>query len=742
MKNFLQKMPDKLKAFLDTHQIYGVNMCFYSDINEKAEFANVYFIVANGLFYKIKLEDNYIEEFKGELIEGIYTDALLTNGKLYLKYDGKKVFLTYYSKAFASYISSIERYLIKAIKNELEDKDYQDYDKNSFKVKLCKKCNRPLPSHSDTCRYCGGNKNALVRLLKYIGNYKLSFTLIVVFLLFISAIGMILPIMTGRILYNEVLDEKGRFFGYILGFVCVYLGLKILDVIFNIVYGRLIAITSAALCYDIKNDVFKSMQKLSLSFFTDKDTGTLMNRVIWDSNQVFYYLIDQIPFCFTHFLKLVGMITYLMVLSPLLTSLILIPLPLLFLAYYKNNSVFRYHWNQQHIKMNKVSSQISDTLEGFRIVKVFSGQEKEVRKFNKVSKDLVEVQNKRQRFLAFIYPFFGAFPAIMGFVVWGVGGYLTITNKINYGIFMTFTASLSLIYAPFNFFNNFIFNHTPWTLNSAKRIFEIIDAKPTIIEKEEKLPLNDIKGDIEFKNVTFSYDGNNQILNNIDFKIKANTTFGIVGKTGAGKSTLVHLLTRLYDVNDGEILIDNKNIKDLSLKDLHANVALISQDVYMFKGSIKDNIAYAKENASLQEIIEAAKKAHAHEFIMELSDGYETRIGEGSVSLSGGEKQRISIARAILLDPKIIIFDEATAALDTKTERMIQESIYKLSKGRTVILIAHRLSTLKDADELVVIEDGKVVEHGSMEQLLKNEKQFAELYKIQQEGLKYIRVGD
>ena len=192
------------------------------------------------------------------------------------------------------------------------------------------------------------------------------------------------------------------------------------------------------------------------------------------------------------------MITYLMILSPLLTSLILIPLPLLFLAYYKNNSVFRYHWNQQHIKMNKVSSQISDTLEGFRIVKVFSGQEKEVRKFNKVSKDLVEVQNKRQRFLAFIYPFFGAFPAIMGFVVWGVGGYLTITNKINYGIFMTFTASLSLIYAPFNFFNNFIFNHTPWTLNSAKRIFEIIDAKPTIIEKEEKLPLNDSKCCISF----------------------------------------------------------------------------------------------------------------------------------------------------------------------------------------------------------------------------------------------------
>ena len=742
MDSFLQKMPDKLKAFLDDHQIYGVNMCFYTDINEKAEFTPIYFIVANGLFYKIKLEENYIEKYEGLKIEGIVVDPLLTNGKLFLKYDNKKIFLSYYSKAFANLIPSIERYLLKAIKNELDEKDYNDFKQGNHTVKYCKKCNRPLPPHSDTCRFCGGKKNALIRLLKYINNYKLRFTFIIIFLLLISAIGMILPIMTGRVLYNEVLDSNGKFFGYILGFVSVYLLLKVLDSIFNIVYGRIIASTSAALCYDIKNDVFKSMQKLSLSFFTDKDTGSLMNRVIWDSNQVFYYLIDQIPFAFTHLLKLIGILAYLMVLSPFLTSMILIPLPLLFIAYYKNNGVFRYHWQQQHIKMNKVSSQISDTLEGFRIVKVFSGQEKEVNKFNRVSKDLVEVQNKRQRFLAFIYPFFGAFPAIMGFVVWGVGGYLTIIDKIDYGVLMTFTASLSMIYGPFNFFNNFIFNYTPWTLNSAKRIFEIIDAKPTIKEAEKPVSLTQIKGNIKFKNVTFSYDGNNQVLKNIDFEIKANETFGIVGKTGVGKSTLVHLLTRLYDVTDGDIYIDDINIKDISLKDLHKNVALISQDVYMFKGTIKDNIAYAKEDATLEEVIDAAKKAHAHEFIMDLADGYETKIGEGSVSLSGGEKQRISIARAILLDPAIIIFDEATAALDTKTERMIQESIYKLSKGRTVILIAHRLSTLKDADTLIVIEDGKVVENGSMEQLLENQKQFAELYKIQQEGLKYIRIGD
>ena len=268
------------------------------------------------------------------------------------------------------------------------------------------------------------------------------------------------------------------------------------------------------------------------------------------------------------------------------------------------------------------------------------------------------------------------------------------------------------------------------------------DIPPVVIEKENPINLNNINGDIEFKNVRFSYDANTQILKDISFKVEKDTTIGIVGKTGAGKSTLVHLLTRLFDVNDGEILIDGINIKDVSLKSLHSQVALISQEVYMFKGSIKDNIAYAKENTTQEEIIEAAKKAHAHEFIMNLENGYETIIGEGHVSLSGGEKQRISIARAILLNPKIIIFDEATAALDTKTERMIQESILKLSEGKTVILIAHRLSTLKDADKLIVIENGKVVEDGTMQELLDAKGQFAELYNIQQEGLKYIRIGD
>lgn len=742
MNDFICKIPNELKPFLDQQKIYDVDMFFYTNLDENASFHKVYFVISDYKLYKIKLNDNFIESYEAKLIEGIYYDQLLTNGKLFLKYNNEKLFLTCYDKEFVNNISLIDRYLLKALNKQLTSSDYEDETLKNRQSRKCKKCNRDLPKHSDICKYCGGKKNALLRLFKYMKNYKLEFFFIMFFLLLISALGMIVPIMTGKILYNEILNENGSFYGHILGFVTVFLSLKVLDSIFNIIYGRIIAKTSACLCYDIKNDVFKSMNRLSLSFFHDKDTGSLMNRVIWDSNQVFYYLIDNVPFAFTHGLKLIGMIVYLMILNPLLASIMLIPLPILAFAYYKNNSVFRFHWNQEHLKRNKVSAQINDTLEGFRIVKVFSGQEKEVNKFVKTSKELVKVQNKRQRFFAFIYPFYNAFPTIMGFIVWGVGGYLTIINKIDYGMLMTFTGSLALVYGPFNFFNNFIFNYTPWTLNSAKRIFEIIDAKPTIIEKDNPVSLNKIKGDITFKNVSFSYDGNNQILKDISFDIKANNTIGIVGKTGAGKSTLVNLLTRLYDSNDGSILIDGINIKDVSLTDLHKQVALISQDVYMFKGTIKDNIAYANENASIEQIISAAKAAHAHEFIMNLENGYETLIGEGNISLSGGEKQRICIARAILLNPKIIIFDEATASLDTKTERMIQESINTLSKGKTVILIAHRLSTLKDANHLVVIDDGKIVEDGTMQQLLEKDGHFKKLYDIQQEGLKYIRIGD
>ena len=277
-------------------------------------------------------------------------------------------------------------------------------------------------------------------------------------------------------------------------------------------------------------------------------------------------------------------------------------------------------------------------------------------------------------------------------------------------------------------------------LDSAQRVFEIIDSKPDVQEPENPVILEPMKGEITVKDVRFEYDPATPILKGLDLHVPAGHTLGIVGKTGAGKSTLANLIARLYDVGEGSILVDGVNVKELSLSQLRQGIGIVSQDIYLFIGSIAENIRYAYPNASIEEVIWAAKMASAHEFIMNLPDGYETRVGAGGQELSGGERQRLSIARTILQNPKILILDEATAAMDTETEGKIQNALNQLQTGRTTIAIAHRLSTLKDADSLAVIHEGKVVESGTHEELMRLKKEYHKLFMVQMEGLKVISM--
>ncbi|MBR4255957.1 MAG: ABC transporter ATP-binding protein, partial [Clostridia bacterium] len=278
--------------------------------------------------------------------------------------------------------------------------------------------------------------------------------------------------------------------------------------------------------------------------------------------------------------------------------------------------------------------------------------------------------------------------------------------------------------------------------NAAERLFEIADAEPDVREKEDPVSLGEMQGSIEFRNVEFSYVKGKKVIDGISFDIEAGRSIGIVGHTGAGKSTIANLIMRLYDVDSGEILIDGVNIKDLSFDELRKNVGIVSQETYLFVGTITDNIRYACPDATLEDVIAAAKISGAHDFIVKLPDGYDTKVGFGYKELSGGERQRVSIARAVLLDPKILILDEATAAMDTQTERKIQEALTVLSKGRTTIMIAHRLSTLRDVDKLVVIENGKMPEYGSHDELIRKKGIYFNLYKLQLEALKNIGVEE
>jgi ATP-binding cassette subfamily B protein len=292
---------------------------------------------------------------------------------------------------------------------------------------------------------------------------------------------------------------------------------------------------------------------------------------------------------------------------------------------------------------------------------------------------------------------------------------------------------------PLAFFVRF-FQRGVHTVNAFQRLFEIMDAVPDVIETEDPVKIADLKGGVEFKEIEFSYAKNSKIIYGVSFSIDPGRALGIVGHTGAGKSTLANLLTRLYDVNKGEILIDGVNIKRLSFEDLHSMISIVSQETYLFMGSIADNIKYAKQDATPEEIIKAAKIASAHDFIMKQPDGYQTRIGRGQRDLSGGEKQRISIARAVLKNPKILIMDEATAAMDTETERQIQRALSYLTKDRTTIIIAHRLSTLRDVDKLIVMENGKMTESGTHAELIAKKGAYFNLYKMQAQALKSIGI--
>lgn len=381
-----------------------------------------------------------------------------------------------------------------------------------------------------------------------------------------------------------------------------------------------------------------------------------------------------------------------------------------------------------------MNSRLNDNLTGARVVKAFGQQESEIDRFEKSNQrvrgaelSLVSFDNK---FTALYF----TFERVASLVAWGFCSCFVLKTDMELGTLVTFTGYVYQLNGPLDFMS-YAFRWFTDVMNSQQRMFEIIDAIPDITEKPNPVHLDKIKGDIELKNVTFGYEPNKPVLNNISLKIDGGSMLGIVGRSGAGKSTLVNLISRLYDPQEGEIYLDGINIKDIAFNDLRKNVAMVSQETYIFMGTVAENIAYANPKATREDIINAAVLASAHDFICKMPDGYDTVIGSSGRNLSGGERQRISIARAILANPKILILDEATASVDTETEKAIQASINFLIKDRTTISIAHRLSTLRDADRLVVIDDGEVTEEGTHSELIEKKGTYYKLKELQTKAL-------
>lgn len=615
----------------------------------------------------------------------------------------------------------------------------------------CPKCGMPYPERGRAvCPRCMEKHTIFMRILSCFKEYKGRMAVMFLCIAASGILNAVWPYLSGTVLYDKVLAQDaqagsltGGDFGLLLGFLTLTMvGVKLLQQITGIIQGRMVGYMVPGVVCQLKSRVFSALQRLSIGFFTRRQTGSLMQRVNGDAGEVTHLFIDGLPYLVFNVLTILAAMVFMFAIDWRLAVVAIILLPPLFIISYKLLPRCWHAHGRRAKVMRSLYSVLNDNLTGARVVKTFGQEKTEDVRFDRVNNRVrdaeINVVRYRNRYDA-AYSVGRDLPVLL---VWCVGAVLILSSsgQFTYGQLITFVNYLTMMQGPMTFFSD-MFQWWTNSMNAAQRIFEIIDAVPDVVEKEDAIH-TDIRGDVTLRGVSFSYDPHKEILHNIDLEVRAGEMLGIVGKSGAGKSTLVNLISRLYDVDSGEVLLDGINVKDLSFSSLRGAVAMVSQETYIFMGTIAENIAYARPDATREEIVQAAIAASAHPFICRLPDGYDTLIGRGGRQLSGGERQRLSIARAILADPRILVLDEATASVDTETERAIQASLEKLIQGRTTISIAHRLSTLREADRLIVIDDGRLVESGTHAELVRQKGTYYKLLQLQSKALAMRGVGD
>ena len=663
------------------------------------------------------------------------TETLISTCRLTAEKDGNKRLILLFSLGY----QSIADRLCKVAKNIADEKDPLDEIKEDT-VLFCPECGTRYPEPERAlCPKCTDKMGIFFRLLGFFKYYKGKVAACVIVMVLITIMQLLAPYVGSRLLIDEVLTEGGQYYRMVGGIVLVILAVRILSTLLQMLYQGVLAKTMPWIIYDLQLRIFEAMQRLSVAFYTSKRTGSLMNRVGRDSRNIYWFFVDGLPFVLLNAVTFIGILIVMFTLEWRLALICVTVIPLAVIMFRVLMRIFQRFHHKFWVMNSQLNNMVSDAVNGQRVIKAFAREGEESRRFRDTGEKQAAVETSSMNLAVTAFPLIWLFLFFGQVVVTAVGGMMVVRGTLTLGTLLAFFAYLSMLYGPLQFMST-VSNWWARCVDAAQRVFEIIDAKADIEEPANPVVLDNFKGEITVKNAWFQYEPAKPILKGMNLHVPAGKTIGLVGKTGSGKTTLANLIARLYDPTEGEIFVDGVNVKDLSLQQLRTNIGIVSQEIYLFIGSIADNIRYARPDATVEEVIWAAKMASAHDFIAKLPDGYETRVGAGGQDLSGGEKQRLSIARTIIQNPKILILDEATAAMDTETEGKIQDALNKLQTNRTTIAIAHRLSTLKDAETLAVINDGKVVEIGTHEELMKKKEEYHKLYTIQMEGLKVISM--
>ena len=539
---------------------------------------------------------------------------------------------------------------------------------------------------------------------------------------------LVFPMIVRHITNTAVNDISLLTVPLIIKMAGLYLGLRLLDAAANFYMQDIGHVMGARMETDMRRDMFAHLQTLSFKFYSDNKIGQLMSRITSDLFDITEFAHHGPEEVFIAGLKLILSFTILSATNLKLTLIVYAVIPFVFVFVKFFNTRMRRVFKEQRVAAGEINAQVEDSLLGIRVVKSFSNEELEKEKFEQGNKKYLSLKKRSYLYMGGFGSTNRFFEGAMYLTVVIAGSIFLMKGEITAGDFTAYLLYVSALFASVRTLIQFT-EQFQRGMTGIERFSEIMDTKPDITEKPDAVELRNVKGDIELRNVTFKYsDETEKVLENISITVPAGDTVALVGPSGGGKTTICNLIPRFYDVTGGSVMVDGNDVQDVTLLSLRRAIGVVQQEVYLFSGTVFENIEYGRPGASREEIIEAAKAAGAHEFIMMLPNGYDTYVGERGVKLSGGQKQRISIARVFLKDPPILILDEATSALDNESERLVQQSLEQLAKGRTVLVIAHRLTTVKNADSIIVLTDEGIAESGTHDELLAKDGIYSHMY--------------
>lgn len=684
--------------------------CLPLDIDLKGDYrANSYTVMTNRRLLVLE-EGKLTGDYSLQECDSIHSEPKVACGILYVKVGGEERLLGRYTARHLTRYSYLSRGMILLKRGRTERVVSHEYEKS------CPKCGRGIPN-TRNCPHCSGHSMGFVKdFLGMIRPHRGRMAVILLTMMASTAVGLLSP-RVQRYLVDDLLAEgSGRTYGDAVPCLAVMLALALGAILINVAKNYLCARLGSYISEDLRQRVFGKIQELSISFINDRSPGQLMNRVTRDTRRIREFCSEVFCNLFTVILSFVFVLVYMLYMNWRLATLAFVFVPVSVALSVGWRKRIRRRFHMQGLKNDKVASRLQDVISGMAVVKSYGQEGREAEQFFEAADQCARVERSNGIFFAVFFPTLTFLLGLGTYLVTFFGGRAALAGAMTPGELLQFVTYAGMLYGYVGQLSN-LPRHLMNLVTSMERISDVMNQEPSIRDTEASREM-EIRGEVEFRHASFGYKSYQPVLEDVSLTVRKGEMIGLVGASGAGKSTMINLLMHLYEVDDGAILVDGVDIKNIALEKFHSQIGVVLQENFLFAGTIYNNIRYARQDASYEDVVRAAKMANAHDFICQTPDGYNTYVGEHGYNLSGGERQRIAIARAILSNPRLLILDEATASLDTESEYLIQKALGRLTEGRTTFAIAHRLSTLKDADRLVVIDGHRIAEVGSHEELM------------------------